>query len=442
MKTCRTIAEIKGLCAVEDGEAVLLTERGRAGIFVFREGEYSSRLAIDTQNGVYVENTQNGCGAFERMGVEHLNPLWFGVELDGSDSSVGFEAFIDAMLGLNLAGILPAGKITLGTRVVRDIGDKNFKLRGQGAGLSVLVSPGLDITHTNLSGFEQITSPIQISDLSLHTTGQGATNALDLKVLPRIAAATMPGAYVDRVIIRGENVATDWFANGIVLTDEWNASVTNCFVKGKDDAYSPFDMVAGVALYRCNDCHVNHNHMYHMEKAVYAYSDLPSYGDGLEIFENRMVGVSFGVVSHTSGHAICMMGINDNHINAYIHGIYAEHLYYTPITGNLIFKTNLSTKHDWGGVILMASSGNRIIGNGIATPGAPAESHFGVYLIGSNDQLIAGNYFFSASPTFYGVVVCNGSAENFIIANKRDGSVAQMVLFSQAGAANGAIYNE
>ena len=77
--------QIKALAAAP-GAAVLLTEANRSGVFVFRSGDYSTEVAGDTQEGVYLEadNTDASSAAWVRVYSGPANMKWFGVQGDGS----------------------------------------------------------------------------------------------------------------------------------------------------------------------------------------------------------------------------------------------------------------------------------------------------------------------------------------------------------------------
>jgi nitrous oxidase accessory protein NosD len=205
---------------------------------------------------------------------------------------------------------------------------------------------------------------------------------------------------IDDLEIKGDNPATHFWANGIVLTDEWNSRITNCLIKGLDDSTSPFDMGPGIHLIRCNDCRVLSNHIYHAEYGIRMLSDVPSYGDGALIQDNRIVGVTYGVYI-TGSNVVAQVGICYNHINANGACITLDSCSYTPIVGNLLFKTHTSTLNDWSCILLTGTSNdNAISGNNMSTPGAAAvASNFGIFIAGGFRNTITNNHFTNFTGT-------------------------------------------
>lgn len=80
-----TRALIKALAAPIAGQTAILTENGREGVFVFRTGDFSSLVALDTREGLYLKanDTAATAGAWVREGwgkSTGLLPEWFGAD--------------------------------------------------------------------------------------------------------------------------------------------------------------------------------------------------------------------------------------------------------------------------------------------------------------------------------------------------------------------------
>lgn len=82
---------------------VYLTEAGREGLFVWKTGDYTARVAADTQEGIYIEadDADAGDGAWVRDHDGVWLSDWFGVPKDGSSDC---SPSITAMLNLNNLG--------------------------------------------------------------------------------------------------------------------------------------------------------------------------------------------------------------------------------------------------------------------------------------------------------------------------------------------------
>lgn len=96
-------ATLKALDTTKDTTAYL-KEAGREDIFDWRVGDYSTEIAADTQEGIYIkaDGVAATAGAWVRRGgwhVEGVNPLWFGVVADGvTDDTAAFQTTIDAAI--------------------------------------------------------------------------------------------------------------------------------------------------------------------------------------------------------------------------------------------------------------------------------------------------------------------------------------------------------
>lgn len=87
------------------GDTVLLAEAGRAGFFVFRAGDYSTEIAADTQEGIYVKATSvaASAGAWVRIYNGPALMKWFGIAGDGTtDDTSAFIAAVSACRTLDI----------------------------------------------------------------------------------------------------------------------------------------------------------------------------------------------------------------------------------------------------------------------------------------------------------------------------------------------------
>ncbi len=423
-----TIADLKQLDTTKY-QLAYLTGAGREGIFMWRTGNYSTQITADPQNGVYVKANAVAAtsGAWVRSSNNKPNPFWFGASYVGA-ADTAFGAFFDYIIAFELEGELPAGRFSLNAAISKNAGTKKFGLIGQGRGISELYFPtssgGLGFTHTLRSGESSTEAALRMKDFSL-ITGWQSGQALSITCSPTIPSCTSKGSIVENIECRGLDPASQNWSDGIVLTDEWNSIVTDCNIKGRDDAFDPFDMSNAILLTRCNDCQVNRNYIYHCDYAIRVATSTPSYGDGCTIVDNRIVGVSYGVfIDGTVTTAHC--SISGNHINAYRAGIVLNNVCYTAVTNNLIFKTHLSTFNNWPGIQLSGTTcnDNVIQGNNIATPGADGTgiTDFGIFLSGFRNKII-GNAFTNTVGTFYGVYINTGADYNVISLNTFDNTV-------------------
>lgn len=90
---------LKALDPTKDTVAYL-KEAGREGVFVWRTGDYSTQVAADTQEGIYIkaDGVAATVGAWVRQYNGGVNPRWFGVAGDGvADDTAALQAFANFM---------------------------------------------------------------------------------------------------------------------------------------------------------------------------------------------------------------------------------------------------------------------------------------------------------------------------------------------------------
>ncbi|NTF54428.1 hypothetical protein G6L12_05905 [Agrobacterium rhizogenes] len=131
-----TRAVLKALDTTKDTDA-FLEESGREGQFIWRTGDFSTQIAADTAEGIYLKANAISAtlGAWVRQGewiVDGLNSKWFGVVADGTtDDTAAIQAAVNfaGFLGRGVV-LLPAGNIK--TTAVVNILSNYVKIRGAG----------------------------------------------------------------------------------------------------------------------------------------------------------------------------------------------------------------------------------------------------------------------------------------------------------------------
>lgn len=102
-----TVATITALKSLEtaNGDVAFVAQDNRAGVFVFRSGDYSSQVTADTQEGIYVKATAVAAssGAWVRSYDGPALMRWFGIVGDGStDDTAAFIAAVSACRTLDI----------------------------------------------------------------------------------------------------------------------------------------------------------------------------------------------------------------------------------------------------------------------------------------------------------------------------------------------------
>lgn len=152
---------------------VLLTERGREGLFLFDGSNLSAAVAADPREGIYVAptaDTTGASGAWVRRYSGHVNVRWFGAKGDDvTDDGAAFTAAIAFLKSISTGGFgygnasprlfVPAGKYYLGTTTL-DI-NHTLIIEGEsvgeaGGGASVLRwaanTTGIRVQRLNTTG--------------------------------------------------------------------------------------------------------------------------------------------------------------------------------------------------------------------------------------------------------------------------------------------------
>lgn len=121
-------------------KVVILMETGREGVFVWKAGNFSTQIAADTAEGVYIKANavSAAAGAWVREGdwpTAGADARWFGVVADGVTNCA---AAINAALAIADTVMLPPGSIAVGAVITlpRD----NTHLKGAGMFSTTLLS--------------------------------------------------------------------------------------------------------------------------------------------------------------------------------------------------------------------------------------------------------------------------------------------------------------
>lgn len=129
------------------GMAVFLSEAGREGTFVWRTGDYSTQIAADPAEGVYLkaDSVATTVGAWVRADLSDLNAAMFG-SMSGADATPAIQAMIDFLAVGGGIGYILRGNYTHTTAI-------NMK-----SGVTVFCDPGAVLSWLGASGLERAVS--------------------------------------------------------------------------------------------------------------------------------------------------------------------------------------------------------------------------------------------------------------------------------------------
>lgn len=163
-----TRAEIKALDTTKVG-SVELRELGREGSFIWRSGDYSTNVAADTAEGIYIkaDAIAASSGAWVRAYSGRVLGTWFGMVADwngttGTDSSPG----VTAALATGRPVIVPKGRYRL-----------NSTTAISGTGQSLFCEPGTVMNYLGTGAAMTLTGNYHQVVLG-ELTAQNGTNVI------------------------------------------------------------------------------------------------------------------------------------------------------------------------------------------------------------------------------------------------------------------------
>ncbi len=227
-------------------KAYTLTENGRAGFFMFMLGDFTARIAADTQEGIYMkaDDTAVNVGAIVRVFYGPWWAHWFGI----SPSSTA-AANVTAMNALMTLAVLSDTEISF----QKGVHQFNAKIAKSTAFNLIMQSGAIDactLEWTNADGgidltFTDALQPPTVKGFNFTTTVAGGGTALKITA-PNSASITEAGVLLEDIDCRGSDTAADYWTNCIHLVNCWEPRVIRPDLKGLNDALNPFDTVSGL----------------------------------------------------------------------------------------------------------------------------------------------------------------------------------------------------
>jgi len=236
--------------------SVFLTEAGREGLFTFKTGNYSTQIAADVQQGVFVQATAipATAGSWVRIVTGYLVPEWFGALKNGSnDDSIAINAASQIASNLLLPLVVLSGTYTTANSIVPVTG---VILRGSGAWTRINVNTNVAVALSQANaplihgGLENIkffnASPTNANavglqldacqrctfkDLDFFNYDAGTFAMISPTVVYNSGNAAIYGQdYQNFVFNTFENIMVSKCSFGMVFRgggQTWNATVTN-----------------------------------------------------------------------------------------------------------------------------------------------------------------------------------------------------------------------
>lgn len=225
-----TRTALKANATTGPGHMAMLTEGKRSGLFVWREGNYSTHVSTDTAEGIYLkaDAVSSSVGVWERDDNEWffgLNPLHFGAVADwngttGTDNATAFNAIYALKVLIPRLRInIPAGAFRIGSALNWSFAaNQHFMMAGAGMDVSQVVftsSSGLSISYDG--SVRQNGATISLRDFAICTTETYIAERVALYIVnsPYAEGMTQPGPSVENVFIRGWLQTHGWLKGSV-----------------------------------------------------------------------------------------------------------------------------------------------------------------------------------------------------------------------------------
>lgn len=219
-----------------------LNVAGREGVFIWTTGNFSTQIAADTQNGVYIKADAIAAtaGAWVRAGVTLLDPRWFGAVGDGvADDTTAMQAWLDFP---SSARLVPEGTFKCSAQLTST--NKHVSILGVSLGRSLILwtnSTG-GFLFTDTSGVGAVSrASITLADIAIVTSAAGGGKGITLNYTD--ASTSVPFGDASTLTLTNVEVRGDdfyeaggnlhYWNDSVHLTDTGGVSVSGLKLRGK-----------------------------------------------------------------------------------------------------------------------------------------------------------------------------------------------------------------
>ena len=426
-------------CSAADDVYQVTPTAGPTGCWTRLANTQAIGLAPNISRGLVTATGSTTARTLAARAATTYNVRDFGAVGDGSTNdaaafNAAFTACEAATYGCEIE--IPSGAYALASKITKSM-TKAVSIRGQGRGNTILLwtaaDGGFALTYNS-----QYLAP-KISDLSIWTTSTiGGGTAISITMSPAAATANDIGPEIHSVDIRGSATATDYWTNGITLTDVWYPVLSNFTIKGKDEAVLPFSMTSGITITRTQVLFAHDFTMQHIEDGVLQAGT--TLGEGTNLTRFEMVGVRRGVnLTSWAAGAYSIQGVQDGHINSYEYGIKTNYVVQANYSGLLLFKTHISTSN-YVAIDLTNSSNARVVGNHMEDSPTATGTYTAVVLTTSSDNVVSDNTFDYVAAASTAINISTSSAGNSVTGNTSGNrglaGINTVVIAAGAGAGN------
>ncbi|WP_271896336.1 right-handed parallel beta-helix repeat-containing protein [Candidatus Phyllobacterium onerii] len=323
-----TRTALKARDTTKDVCAVLL-EGGRSGLFKWTAGNFSTQVAADTAEGVYVKATAiaSSAGAWVRSGVaDHVRPEWFGAIGDNvTDDYPALQAACDFGKPVKLSAT------TYWCQWV--IGSTNKDLFISGAGQKV---SAIRFTFAGFAGINFTTNSnrhqLDVTDLSLIADVAAAGTAIR-GTWPNVASSAWRTLHVENCEIIASNLGTTYWTSGIDVTEAWKATILKNVIHGNGAGAVPGTGNFGIRFNGLSiECEVSFNGIHAFEKGLTVIGNC----EGINVLNNNFIACGWGAYINCPA-LRPMHSYKGNHVSSYFGGIYLNNVSQSFVSDNLIY---------------------------------------------------------------------------------------------------------
>lgn len=395
--TYDTVAAVASATIIASVNAIRTNGYGSAG-----DGGAATYKRVASEPA-HAGKVQSSDGAWWEICDTLLTPLMFGGAGDNdpasaSKNTAAFTALFDMITGGFSNGFhIPAGRYHCGDLPV--ISGNAVSITGDGAGISVLVKSSGTSTALSLSqgdfndavymkGFSVLTTMSSASEgIRVYFPGSDASNN-------RLPSRVM----VSDIEVRGADLATSGFANGVTFVNCHNGKFSNIHISGKQTASGRIGLThmdAGLSIIGDGgvptDLLFTNICIYAAKRGVDVSALNGGSVEGVHFLNSNAVACDYGYhcVNNINKPLFSLKG---SHVAAFICGVKLTNMSQSFIEGNLIYKREDGSSATTS-IELDTCNDSIICGNNMRNPTGSdlAGSFYGVSISNSNNVLTANN---------------------------------------------------
>ncbi|CAA0096300.1 Uncharacterised protein [Starkeya nomas] len=225
------------------GQTAYLSEAGREGRFVWRNGNYSTQIAADIQEGIYIKanSVAASSGAWVRATNGAWNVRWFGAVGDGTTNDApAFNACASLVPTIGGHIYIPNGEYYFASPWM--ISNKSITISGSGIKVALLFfAPGLSGIIYATNDMAHNVNIYGISVISMSTTGSQTGISI---IFPDNGGSSWKNATIRDVVVDGTDTVSNYrsgnvsqdkarFSNALYVKNVATLSVDNFTGRGK-----------------------------------------------------------------------------------------------------------------------------------------------------------------------------------------------------------------